>query len=76
MPFPRVTEEIEAARFIPQERSQQRIAEEVVDIFAPQPPEHVVEIEKVILQERMPERIAEEFVDVPRVFLSALLNNS
>ena len=61
VPFPHNTEEVAAARLIPDERSQQHI----VDILAPQLPEHVVEMVKVILQERMPQRIAEEFVDVP-----------
>ena len=61
--FPHITEEVEAAKFIPQERSQQCI-EEVVDILATQLPEHVVGTVE-ILQVRMPERIAEKLVDVP-----------
>ena len=50
--FPHVTEEnVEVARLIPQERSQQSTVEEIVDFLVPQIQERSPEVIKVIVQE-------------------------
>ena len=48
---------VEAARLIPQERIQQCIVEEIVEIVAPQIQEHAVDVFKVTPQEWVPERM-------------------
>ena len=52
-------EKVEAARLIPQERSQQRTVEEIVEILVPQI--------QVIRQERVSERVVEQIVAVLQI---------
>ena len=56
---------VEVVQIIPQERIQQRIVEQIVDVPVPQVVEEILEVIKVIPQERVSERIVEQIVDVP-----------
>ena len=56
VPSPHVSEKVEVASLIPQERFQQRIVEEIAEILVPQILEHVVEVFDVSPQERVSER--------------------
>ena len=58
--------QVQATRLIPQERSQQRILEELVVILVPPIQQQSVEVFKMIPQERVSERVVEQILPVPR----------
>ena len=63
---PQIMEDIvEVIQLVPQERIQERIVEEIIDVPVPQWIEEMIEVVKLIPQERVENRTAEQIVDVP-----------
>ena len=60
-------------RSIPQERVQQRTAEQIVDVPVPQVVDEAAGVVQIILQDRISKRIVDRFVDVPVVMQSRVL---
>ena len=57
----------EVVRLMPQERVQQRIAEQFVFVSVPQVVEEIAGVVQIILQERISKRIIDRIVDAPVV---------
>ena len=64
-PVPQILKEtVEVVRFFPWKRVQQRIADQIVELFIPQIAEEITDVVRLFRQERVQQRIDEQLVEV------------